>query len=286
MDYCSSCHRHLNGALVCPGCGAYAPDIAPPAVEGRALPTTTETAVTATSQWFTASRTRHGSDLRGEAAGGDGTDEVPHTGSSDGLGAAPQGRAARRRQLARWKKNKRRAVVATAVALVGGGLTVAALDRPSTDRAEAATAPDDTNKDDAYKGVPEEPPALPTLPAPTQPDTSRSSRTPPVRPPAADLPREKSPAPARRTTRTVTRPDAAAPAQPTPAAPATSGPQSQTDSPNSPETDQGGTGRAAEQPPPAADGSDSGTSSGATQPSPSPSATSPSEICLLVVCIG
>ncbi|MGW7361653.1 SCO2400 family protein [Streptomyces sp. NPDC054802] len=32
MDYCSTCRRHLNGALVCPGCGAYAPDIAPPPV--------------------------------------------------------------------------------------------------------------------------------------------------------------------------------------------------------------------------------------------------------------
>ncbi|WP_423835875.1 SCO2400 family protein [Streptomyces endophytica] len=31
MDYCSSCRRNLNGALVCPGCGDYAPDIAPPA---------------------------------------------------------------------------------------------------------------------------------------------------------------------------------------------------------------------------------------------------------------
>ena len=31
MDYCYSCRRNLNGALVCPGCGAYAPDIAPPA---------------------------------------------------------------------------------------------------------------------------------------------------------------------------------------------------------------------------------------------------------------
>jgi hypothetical protein len=29
MDYCSSCRRKLNGALVCPGCGAYAPDIDP-----------------------------------------------------------------------------------------------------------------------------------------------------------------------------------------------------------------------------------------------------------------
>ncbi|WP_456303003.1 SCO2400 family protein [Streptomyces mirabilis] len=25
MDYCSSCRRYLNGALVCPGCGGYAP---------------------------------------------------------------------------------------------------------------------------------------------------------------------------------------------------------------------------------------------------------------------
>ncbi|WP_422665372.1 SCO2400 family protein, partial [Actinacidiphila cocklensis] len=30
MDYCYQCRRTLNGALVCPGCGAYAPDIAPP----------------------------------------------------------------------------------------------------------------------------------------------------------------------------------------------------------------------------------------------------------------
>ncbi|MER6330217.1 hypothetical protein ABT298_13000 [Streptomyces sp. NPDC001034] len=30
MDYCSECRRYLNGALVCPGCGACAPDIAPP----------------------------------------------------------------------------------------------------------------------------------------------------------------------------------------------------------------------------------------------------------------
>ncbi|WP_425274504.1 SCO2400 family protein, partial [Streptomyces zinciresistens] len=37
MDYCSSCRRHLNGALVCPGCGAYAPDIAPSAAGGPAL---------------------------------------------------------------------------------------------------------------------------------------------------------------------------------------------------------------------------------------------------------
>lgn len=286
MDYCSSCHRHLNGALVCPGCGAYAPDIAPPAVEGRALPTTTETAVTATSQWFTASRTRHGSDLRDEAAGDDGTDEVPHTGPSGGPEAAPQGRAARRRQLARWKKNKRRAVVATAVALVGGGLTVAALDRPSTDRAQEATAPDDTNKNGTYKGVPEEPQALPTLPAPTQPDTRRSSRTTPpydiprptcrVRSPPPPAPHDADDHPARRRSPCSTRSGGAGDVGRAAADRLT----------DLPETDQGGTSRTAEQPPPAADGTDSGTSSGATQPSPSPAATSPAEICLLVVCIG
>ncbi|MGW7290181.1 LysE family translocator, partial [Streptomyces sp. NPDC054847] len=45
MDYCSSCRRHLNGALVCPGCGAYAPDIAPPAHPAGA------TAATAATTW-------------------------------------------------------------------------------------------------------------------------------------------------------------------------------------------------------------------------------------------
>ncbi|MGW4565251.1 SCO2400 family protein [Streptomyces sp. NPDC004561] len=38
MDYCSACRRHLNGALVCPGCGAYAPDIAPPGSAGYSGP--------------------------------------------------------------------------------------------------------------------------------------------------------------------------------------------------------------------------------------------------------
>ncbi|MER6833787.1 hypothetical protein ABT320_07280 [Streptomyces cellulosae] len=55
---------------------------------------------------------------------------------------AGTGRAARRRQLARWKKTQRRALVATAVALVGGGITLASTDRGGTDRTQAATAPD------------------------------------------------------------------------------------------------------------------------------------------------
>ncbi|MDX3575678.1 MULTISPECIES: hypothetical protein [unclassified Streptomyces] len=57
------------------------------------------------------------------------------------VSAAPQGRAARRRQLARWKKNQRRAVVVTAVTLVSG-LAVAALERQNGDRTQAASAPE------------------------------------------------------------------------------------------------------------------------------------------------
>ncbi|MER6143205.1 hypothetical protein ABT174_24715 [Streptomyces sparsogenes] len=34
MDYCPSCRRHLNGAVSCPGCGAYAGEYAYPAPEG------------------------------------------------------------------------------------------------------------------------------------------------------------------------------------------------------------------------------------------------------------
>ncbi|MGW1915529.1 SCO2400 family protein [Streptomyces sp. NPDC002076] len=50
MDYCSTCRRHLNGALVCPGCGAYAPDIAPPAAHGRSgSPPATTSAAPATT---------------------------------------------------------------------------------------------------------------------------------------------------------------------------------------------------------------------------------------------
>ncbi|MGW2565693.1 SCO2400 family protein [Streptomyces sp. NPDC001537] len=125
MDYCSSCRRHLNGALVCPGCGAYAPDIAPVTSHGRPAP-----APAATAMWPE-------------------VEEPPATEAyaDAGTGAAAaiplsEGRAARRRQRARWKKNQRKAVVATAVALVGGGLTVASMDRGSSHRAEASTATD------------------------------------------------------------------------------------------------------------------------------------------------
>ncbi|TCR20084.1 hypothetical protein EV578_10723 [Streptomyces sp. BK205] len=131
MDYCSSCRRHLNGALACPGCGAYAPDIAPPAH----VYATTGTAATA---WDEAP-TWHDAGHHEEPAATD-----PGLASED-VSDAPvvtEGRAARRRQRVRWKKNQRKAVVATAVALVGGGLTVSAMNQGSGTRAQAATAPD------------------------------------------------------------------------------------------------------------------------------------------------
>ncbi|MFF4800043.1 hypothetical protein ACFY1U_16800 [Streptomyces sp. NPDC001351] len=125
MDYCSSCRRHLNGALVCPGCGAYAPDIAPVTSHGRAVP-----APAATAMWPEAEEPP-GTDAYGDA----------ETGTEAAIPLS-EGRAARRRQRARWKKNQRKAVVATAVALVGGGLTVASMDHGSGHRSEAATATD------------------------------------------------------------------------------------------------------------------------------------------------
>ncbi|MEU6256680.1 hypothetical protein [Streptomyces sp. NPDC047043] len=131
MDYCSSCRRHLNGALVCPGCGAYAPDIAPVTAHGR-----TSAAPAATALWPESTGTPDAYDGFDDFPDPDGDVETPAS-ASPGLG-----RAARRRQRARWKKNQRRAVVATAVALVGGGLTVASMDRGSGHGNQASAATD------------------------------------------------------------------------------------------------------------------------------------------------
>ncbi|MYR61023.1 hypothetical protein GTY54_33965, partial [Streptomyces sp. SID625] len=134
MDYCSTCRRHLNGALVCPGCGAYAPDIAPNATTdsahsyapGPAAAGARETAVPDAP----------------EAPGGTALSDLPDLPDLPQVRERP-GRAARRRQLARWKKTQRRALVATAVALVGGGLTVASMERGGGDRAQAAVPAQD-----------------------------------------------------------------------------------------------------------------------------------------------
>lgn len=165
MDYCSTCRRHLNGALVCPGCGAYAPDIAPLA-DGTPAPT----AATGAAAWQAPSHLWHGADS-GADEFSEALQEHPYDGT-DAPSPVPLGRAARRRQRERWKKTQRRALVATAVALVGGGLTVSSLDRQSTDRTQAASAPDRETM-----GIAEKPATEPTPASSTPTDTHRSKRT-------------------------------------------------------------------------------------------------------------
>ncbi|WP_217555531.1 hypothetical protein [Streptomyces sp. GbtcB6] len=261
MDYCSSCRRHLNGALACPGCGAYAPDIAPRAT---AAPATTGAAVwqaPADTTWFD-------TDTYAEEAA-----EEPYDGP-DGAPSAPLGRAARRRQRARWKKNQRRAVVATAVALVGGGLTVASLDRQGTDRAQAATAPDnrpmglaDEQTTDVAQAA-----AVPT-------GRHRAPDTTPATGSATSNPRAQTTGPRHATP--TPRQDTAASPQPA----ATSAAQ-----PQSAATVSGDTVAATAAPtaatPTASATATTGTSTSPASPAPTASATSPSHLCLLVICIG
>ncbi|MBY8343002.1 hypothetical protein LXH13_20050 [Streptomyces spinosirectus] len=146
MDYCSSCRRHLNGALVCPGCGAYAPDIAPVTRDGHGFePFAPKTPPRHEPRPF---------------------DPAPHEEIPAAEAALPtgEGRAARRRQRARWKKNQRRAVVATTVALVGGGLTISTMGSGSDHRDQASAAPDFTST--GAQDLPAQPYAEPTTPAP------------------------------------------------------------------------------------------------------------------------
>ncbi|WP_416968055.1 SCO2400 family protein [Streptomyces sp. 4F14] len=137
MDYCSTCRRHLNGALVCPGCGAYAPDIAP-LPGGAPAPIASGTAAQVQHAFPAETRqvTPYDASFDTEPA------ETAYDADTPYDSAVPDGRAARRRQRERWKKTQRRALVATAVALVGGGLTVSSMNRHSTDRTQAASAPD------------------------------------------------------------------------------------------------------------------------------------------------
>ncbi|MEU3854551.1 hypothetical protein [Streptomyces sp. NPDC029554] len=317
MDYCSSCRRHLNGALVCPGCGAYAPDIDPTAGDGRtgrALATNTAAGGTAGQAHPAVGGTWHDStvwdgnpagpwDLPGaegdrrEAAGAgpdDGSD-VPDTELPDGYAARPQGRAARRRQMARWKKNQRRAVVATAVALVGGGLTVAAVNGNATPGVQAATTPEDT----PMGGATGEAPAY-GEPTADQNATPRSSATAPPHTDRASR-HQQSRAADPRTTPVRTRTDAAASPRELPL----TTPPRRTTVPGAADTATGS---------PGSSGSSGSSGSGATEPtappaggadaqqpappasdppatSPASPATPPSdpdskELCLLVICLG
>jgi hypothetical protein len=113
---------------VCPGCGAYAPDIDPatgayqpgyhlPAGHSEFAPTGQAAPARYVPAGFTPTEP--------SAA-----DEDPPESPLGPPSIAPtlhHGRAARRRQMERWKKHRRRAGVAAAVALFGGGVTGAAM---------------------------------------------------------------------------------------------------------------------------------------------------------------
>ncbi|WP_432186414.1 SCO2400 family protein [Streptomyces sp. Tue6028] len=282
MDYCSSCRRHLNGALVCPGCGAYAPDIAPRTADGRIR---LAPAGTGAAPAPTAHRADTGP---GTSAGtwydSPSDDGVPYAGAAEASEAESmppmqQGRAARRRQLARWKKNKRRAAVASAVALVGGGLTIAAMDRHSTDRTQAAAAPEDPTMDVAQE-QPSGQNRPASTPAPEQ-DTRRSSATPsPAQPTATNAPRQQSLSATPRATLPVVRSDKTASARTATAStphPQSTAPAADTTAPADPST----TTEQSSEPATAHD-----TDSSASQSNPALISTSPSEICVLVVCLG
>lgn len=177
MDYCSTCRRHLNGALACPGCGSYAPGIAPLA-DGTPAP--------GAAAWQAPSHLWHDAEPGAEEFS-EAPQEHPYDGP-DSPSPTPMGRAARRRQRERWRKTQRRALVATAVALVGGGLTVASMDRQSTDRTQAASAPDRE-----AMGIAEEQATESTPASSTPTETRRSQRTSSAtRSSTTNAPREQS----------------------------------------------------------------------------------------------
>ncbi|MET8981841.1 hypothetical protein ABZX85_40235 [Streptomyces sp. NPDC004539] len=264
MDYCSTCRRHLNGALVCPGCGAYAPDIAP-LPGGAPAPIVASTAAPVHEVF---------PDVTARP-------DEPDSAEYDATAVTPAGRAARRRQRERWRKTQRRALVATAVALVGGGLTVASMNRQSTDRTQAASAPDREPM-----GVAEEEVDQPTTPVSTPSDAHRDaagtrtpSRSSAARPEV--VPDSGSPAP----TPNSPRAQAAAPAQVTP--PTQQPAQQDTPTPTPSQdtsTTPGSAGGTATEPTPAPSPSTSDDTSAGS--GTSSDATDPAGLCLLgLVCI-
>jgi hypothetical protein len=331
MDYCSSCRRHLNGALVCPGCGAYAPDIAPDRPTGGDFGANfgTDVALGGTSSRFesasyetprfdvpvvpvhapmtpAAAPTCPAVDW--ELTGG--TDEAAADGAPDAVTGdvtgepstwQRPGRAARRRQLARWKKTQRRALVATAVALVGGGLTVATMQQRAAGPAQAAPAPEAPHTDSAGRT-----PMQHTQPSPAQPGPRHAA---PAQGTTSGLPNQRS---ATQTGATSPNPhtDTAAAPHTAANAPSSTGahtttsrttlslPQSAASSapaagsaPALSSTTQQSTGSTASDNTGGTGGGNSGSSansgtSGTSGTSPSATPSSPSQLCLLVVCLG
>ncbi|MFV5997225.1 hypothetical protein ACNPQM_33745 [Streptomyces sp. NPDC056231] len=276
---------------MCPGCGAYAPDIAPP-VEGgcsQSAPAMASTAPATTAYRDTATAdTLHDMLLDGEAESSDSTSVASHVAAGvEDLPPVRQGRAARRRQLVRWKKNKRRAAVASAVALVGGGLTIAMMERTSTDRVEAAVAPDAPSIGAVEEPMPEQNRSA-SVPA-TDQRTHRSSHasSQPQPPARTNAPREQALAVSPRTMPPIDRPGAAAPGRPA----ATPTPQPHSTAPSAGDTapDRAGdtapdrSDTTAQQP--STPAPTNGTDAGPSQTRPARVLTSPTDVCLLGLCL-
>ncbi|MET9438410.1 hypothetical protein [Streptomyces sp. NPDC006551] len=289
MDYCSSCRRNLNGALVCPGCGAYAPDIAPPAHRVHSVvpsPATTHEVWPATEVLAPGPSTgaRHSAaaaigDAASEGVVADGSDSDASGDLEEGARTG-QGRAARRRQLARWKKHRRRAVAATAVALVGGGLTIAAMPstRPSTSHALAAPPPEPVTKPAAPQTAaavaPQEQPDRPVAHEPgTRSRTAAQEGNTAVATPSAST--------TNRQPRTVTTTEPSAPRSAAPrTAPASVAPAVDTGTADAPPPETTAPVTAEERP------ADSGTSLLGLVPTSGTDPASPTQVCLIGVCLG
>ncbi|MFK4100341.1 hypothetical protein ACI2L1_09755 [Streptomyces sp. NPDC019531] len=277
MDYCSSCRRHLNGALACAGCGAYAPDIAPPVQIHT-------TGVSAAAAWDEAPIRHDAGHYEDPAAVAD-SPELPSDDVADAP-VAPEGRAARRRQRARWKKNQRKAVVATAVALVGGGLTVSAMSQQSGARPQAATSPDNRSM-----GMAELPTSDDTPTVSTPAEAHQAATTTPATKAGSHRRTADS---ASTTTRSSVHTDSAASPAPTATAAPRSRSQSQATLSTSVSTDVGTTDTTTKQTP-SSTATDTTTttttttatdSSSASQTTPSSSATEPTGLCVLnLLCI-
>ncbi|WP_455772125.1 SCO2400 family protein [Streptomyces tendae] len=295
MDYCSSCRRHLNGALVCPGCGAYAPDIDPHAGgDTRVIGDTSEMDGIGDAAGAGQRTAWHPPAI--EPALAPVSASLPRAGTgavdtdvADGPPTRQTGRAARRRQLARWKKNKRRAVVASAVAIVGGGLTIASMDRYSDHRAEAATASDNRTPSVSPEWTPGQGP--PTTTAPTAPERTQRPAAPvsePAQPqsrPSTDSVEPQQPVESRHRS-TATAPPQSNDTTPsgTTEVPTTVRPQPETTTPASGDTPPEDTDPATRQPPAtSAPGDDSDEDAPRTPPAAEPSSP---QLCLLVVCLG
>jgi hypothetical protein len=280
MEYCSSCLRPINGWLVCPGCGAYAPSITPPP---RADHSTAVTP-TATSDGYRPEEFSSGAPYSGALppqagpvgtgapglALGDSPAYAPVADSPSGAGYAArpgQGRAARRRQMAHWKKHRRRAAAATAVALIGGGLTVSAVQNASTNgSATAESAPESLA-----------PVADPTSAVPSNPIVWQASTH------AAATPSAQPTTPRAVRSTATTHPDAvtttratrvSSPSQST-TPPSTHGSVTSSYTPST-VTSQTSASASATSSPAAA----------TSTPSPTASTTSPTHLCLLILCVG